>query len=203
MEKWHTRKSLLLRASDPDNHNAFEEFTEYYQDFIHIVITKLGVSASDSKDLEQDILLKLWKDLAKFDIEHERSNFKGWLSTVIRNEVYQFFRRNRKHTEKLDHIDDADSFIDLSKETSENQLQSMIEEEWKAYVISIALEHIKPFFSGNAMTIFSMTLDGKSVSEISGELEIKENTVYMLRSRVKARFQKEISNIRERLEFPE
>ena len=88
MEKWNTRKSLLLRASDPDNHNAFEEFTDYYQDFIHIVIMKLGVSPTDCKDLEQEILVKLWRNLAKFDSEREKANFKGWLSTVIRNEVY-------------------------------------------------------------------------------------------------------------------
>ena len=52
------------------------------------------------------------------------------------------------------------------------------------------------------MEIFSLTLDGLSVKEIADKLGVKENTVYMLRSRVKARFQKEVKNIRQLLEFP-
>jgi RNA polymerase sigma factor (sigma-70 family) len=201
-EKWNTRKSLLLRASDQDDHQAFEEFAFYYEDFICIVIMKLGVSAEDYKDLQQNLLLKLWKGLSKFDAEHDRSNFRGWLGTVIRNDVYKFFRK-KKITPSGSADSEAFNFDLFNEDDDKNEFQEIVENEWKSYVITIAIEHIKPFFSGNAMEIFSLTLDGLSVSEISENLDVKETTVYMLRSRVKARFQKEIQNIRNLLEFPQ
>ena len=96
MEDWNTRKSLLVRASDPEDHKAFEEFVYYYKSFISMVFAKLGVNKSQSGDLLQDLLLKLWKDIGKFDSDRENSNFRGWLSVVIRHEVYRFFKKNKK-----------------------------------------------------------------------------------------------------------
>ncbi|MCH2204360.1 MAG: sigma-70 family RNA polymerase sigma factor [Lentisphaerales bacterium] len=202
-ERWNTRKSLLLRAADQNDHKAFEEFAVYYEDFIRIIIMKLGVSTEDYKDLQQNILLKLWKSLSKFDMEHENASFRGWLGTVIRNDVYKFFNSKKRTQEAIVTAEGLSISIDsLGEDSNDNEFQKLIESEWKAYVITIAIEHIKPYFSGNAMEIFSLTLDGLSVKEIADKLGVKENTVYMLRSRVKARFQKEVKNIRQLLEFP-
>jgi len=41
VEDWNTRKSLLLRASNPNDHEAFEEFVYYYKNFINMVFSKL------------------------------------------------------------------------------------------------------------------------------------------------------------------
>lgn len=203
-EQWNTRKSLLLRAADQNDHKAFEEFAVYYEDFIRIIIMKLGVSAEDYKDLQQNTLLKLWQSLSKFDFKHEKVSFRGWLGTIIRNDVYKFFNKKKRSQDTVANESSLSLNIDdLNSSSTENEFQQIIEEEWKAYVITIAIEHIKPYFSGNAMEIFSLTLDGLSVQEIADKLGVKENTVYMLRSRVKARFQQEVKNIRQLLEFPQ
>jgi RNA polymerase sigma factor (sigma-70 family) len=202
-EQWNTRKSLLLRAADQSDHQAFEEFAVYYEDFIRIIIMKLGVSSEDYKDLQQNLLLKLWKSLSKFDMEHKKASFRGWLGTVIRNDVYKFFNSKKRRQDTFVTAEGLSISIDsLGEDSKDNEFQKLIESEWKAYVVTIAIEHIKPYFSGNAMEIFSLTLDGLSVKEIADKLAVKENTVYMLRSRVKARFQKEVKNIRQLLEFP-
>ena len=193
MENWNTRKSLLLRASDPDDHEAFEEFVYYYKNFIKMVFSKLGVSESHSGDLQQDLLLKLWKDIGKFDVEKPNSNFRGWLSVVIRNEVYQFFRKNKRESDALFNLP-LDS-------TNKSEVDHMIEEEWKAYVTSLAVEKMKAHFDGSAMKIFYMTLEGKDTAEIAQTLNLKENSLYVIRSRVKARFQSEIKQIRSFLEY--
>ena len=202
-EQWNTRKSLLLRAADQNDHKAFEEFTVYYEDFIRIIIMKLGVTNEDYKDLQQNILLKLWQSLSKFDFNHDKVSFRGWLGTVIRNDVYKFYNNRKRVQDNISNESTLAVNIEELNSKSENEFQQIIEEEWKAYVITIAIEHIKPYFSGNAMEIFSLTLDGLSVKDIAEKLDVKENTVYMLRSRVKARFQKEIKNIRQLLEFPQ
>ena len=193
MDNWNTRESLLLRASDPDDHEAFEEFVNYYKNFITMVFSKLGVNNSQIDDLRQDLLLKLWRDIGKFDSTRENSNFRGWLSVVIRHEVYRFFRKsNRNPSDEL-----PDNHINLSEES---EVDKMIESEWKAYVTSLAVEKVKSAFDGNALKVFYLTLEGKNAAEIAEDLEMSENSVYVLRSRVKSRFQSENRQLRMFLE---
>ena len=194
-ENWNTRKSLLLRASNPEDHSAFEEFTYYYKNFIQMVLRKLGVDSAQLNDLQQELLLKLWKDLSKFDAEHKRSNFRGWLSVIIRHEVYGFFRKRKKENELQNSI--------LTDSSEESDIDKIIEGEWKAYITTLAVEKMKSHFDGNAMQIFELLLEGKSIGEIAEELSLKENSVYVIRTRVKAKFQTEIRRIRGLLEFPE
>ena len=193
MENWNTRESLLIRASDPDDHQAFEEFVYYYKNFINMVFAKLGVQESQSGDLLQDLLLKLWKDIGKFDSKRENSNFRGWLSVVIRHEVYHVFKKKKKETDALANIPLASK--------SESEVDQLIEEEWKAYVTSLAVQKIKAHFDGNAMQIFQMTLAGKNAAEIAEKLNMGENSVYVIRSRVKSRFQSEVRQLRSYLEY--
>lgn len=194
-ENWNTRKSLLLRASNPDDHQAFEEFTYYYKSFIQMVLRKLGVDSSQLNDLQQELLLKLWKDLSKFDADRKRSNFRGWLSVLIRHEVYGFFRKRKKESELQNSI--------LSDSKAEGDVNKIIEDEWKAYITTLAVEKMKAHFDGNAMQIFELLLEGNTISDIAAKLSLKENSVYVIRTRVKAKFQSEIRRIRALLEFPE
>ena len=193
MENWNTRKSLLLRASNPDDHEAFEEFVYYYKNFINMVFAKLEVSESLIGDLRQELLLKLWRNIGKFDTERANSNFRGWLSVVIKNEVYGFFRKHKKENDAR--------FSFSEKSPDENDLDRLIETEWKTYITSLALEKMKTHFDGKAMQVFDLTLAGKETAEIASELNLTENSVYSLRTRVKARFQSEIRQIRSFLEY--
>ena len=193
--QWHTRKSLLLRASDQNDHEAFEEFTYYYKHFINMVLARMGVDQRYRNDINQELLLKLWRDLSKFDIDHERSNFRGWLSVVIRREVYRYLKKETKKSSQTDNLDD--------KDIGHDEFEKMIESEWKSYITTLAVEKVKTQSDGNAFAILEMTIEGKSVEAIAAALNIKENSVYVIRSRVKSRLQREIKTLREHLEFGE
>ena len=193
-----TRKSLILRASDPDDHNAFDEFVQYYEGFISAIIHKMGISSNDFPDLKQDLLLKLWKSLDKFSFEHENSRFRAWLRTVIRNGVYEFYRK----TSRNKNIEMTDQLETYCVSEDKNELNNLIDEEWKNHVIQLALDHIRKMFTGCAVDVFMLTLEGVPVKDIAARFDIRESTVYNLRLRVKDKFQLELKNIRELLEFP-
>ena len=69
-DEWLTRKTLLLRASDPEDHSAWDAFVNYYGRFTYYIILKMGVQASDADDLAQQIMLTLWKKIDTYDPEH-------------------------------------------------------------------------------------------------------------------------------------
>ena len=41
-----TRKTLLMRASDPDDQEAWEDFVYYYEDFLNLVFTQAAGSSN-------------------------------------------------------------------------------------------------------------------------------------------------------------
>jgi RNA polymerase sigma-70 factor (ECF subfamily) len=62
------------------------------------------------------------------------------------------------------------------------------------------MERLNASFSGKAMYVFTMTLDGKSVDDIASALELTKDSVYVLRNRVQSRFRREARQLRNNLE---
>ena len=89
-----TRKTLLMRACDQKDQQAWEEFVAYYRPFIGIILRYLYVKEHDIDDLSQTVIINLWKKLDSFDAD--RSKFRTWLSTVIRNAVTTFKIKDSK-----------------------------------------------------------------------------------------------------------
>ena len=96
-DQWITRKTLLLRAVNPDDESAWDEFIEYYGRFIYHIILKMGVNSSNSDDVAQQIVIKLWKKINTYD--SSKGNFRPWLSTVIRNSVNEHYRKENRRQE--------------------------------------------------------------------------------------------------------
>lgn len=194
-ERWKTRKSLILRARNPDDSQAWEDFVEYYERFIFHVLHRMNVSARDFDDLVQNVLVKLWRSLASY--ESGKARFRTWLGVVVRNAVYDQFSETNRQRKLLQH--ELQSLQMLEKEPA-SEIEQLIEKEWADYVTSIAMARIEKLFSEEAVKSFTMSLNGGSAKEIAKELNLSPDSVYTLKSRVKARFIKEIRAVIDELE---
>jgi len=194
IDRWITRESLLERIKDPDDANAWEDFTLCYESFIHAVVYKMNVGSNDRDDLVQNILLKVWKVMPDFDFDKNKAKFRTWLSYVIRNTVIDFYRLKKKQSAQK--LIDTPDFV----EDPNCSIESMIEKEWQIHVTKLALESISEKFTERAINAFKMHLNGESIQKISEELNIKENSSYRLVNRVKKYFILEINNLKENLE---
>lgn len=65
-EKYNTRQTLIERVRDQYNEKAWEEFVEIYEPYIYSIIRRMGISAHDSKDIHQNVLLSIWKKLPEY-----------------------------------------------------------------------------------------------------------------------------------------
>ena len=101
-EQLKTRQTLIDRARDPNNSQAWDEFTDYYKGFIRMVLMQLQAPLDDLEDLSQTILVKLWQNLSTVELGRDHAKFRTWLGTVIRNTVYthcsQAASRKRRET---------------------------------------------------------------------------------------------------------
>ena len=175
-DKWATRKTLLLNASDQDNHDAWEDFVEHYGTFIYHIIYKMGVSRQDSDDLAQIIILQLWRKL--YTYQSEKGKFRPWLSTVIRNAVSKYFNQN-----KLKEV----SFMEEIAQKG-NDIDDMIQQEWETHLTESAMKKVKLTFSETFIKVFLMSVEGIPSDEIAKTLDIAHSSVKVIKSRVKKSF---------------
>ncbi|MEJ6572784.1 MAG: sigma-70 family RNA polymerase sigma factor [Akkermansiaceae bacterium] len=192
-EQWQTRLTLVDRARDPNDSRAWDEFTDYYASFIRMVLMQLQAPRDDLEDLSQTILVKLWKNLSTVELGRDHARFRTWLSTVIRNTFYTHCSQTASRKRRETNAAVAD--------VVPPDIEHIIESEWRKHIIALVIERLNASFSGKAMDVFTMTLDGKSVDDIASALELTKDSVYVLRNRVQSRFRKEARQLRSHLEF--
>ncbi|MEI6890905.1 MAG: sigma-70 family RNA polymerase sigma factor [Pontiella sp.] len=194
----NTRYTLLQRACDLGDEQAWEEFVGHYRRFIFYILNEMGVVGGDIEDVAQHVLIALTKDLSSYD--RSRARFRTWLSTVIRNAALSHFRKQKNRQNRV-RLFGEEQRLDASFQPSE--IDKRIEQEWAAYVANLAMDQVRNVFKGQAIEVFEWGLDGLPASEIAEKTGLTISSVYTLRKRVKKRLYLEIRARVAELEPPE
>ena len=195
---YNTRQTLICRIQDRGDDAAWDEFVDIYRRYIYAIIRNMNISDADADDLVQTVLIKLMDSCAKQDMGEIR-RFRSWLSTMTRNCVIDFIRKRSAEVERFEMAakDDAMAYL---KDIRLPDIEQIAEREWGVHLANMALENVKPLFSGKAIKVFQLNLDGMEIPQIAKKMNLKENSVYRLRNRVKARLITEIEELRKELE---
>jgi RNA polymerase sigma factor (sigma-70 family) len=197
-DQYKTRATLIQRVQNQHDEASWEEFVRVYRRYIYAIIRSMNISEHDTEDILQQVLINLWNSLPKMDYE-KINRFRSWLSTVTKNCVTDFIRKRTREANRLEKAGKDDTLTYL-KAIRLPEIDNIAEREWEVHLTNLALENIEPLFSGKAVDAFRLTLKGKSVEEIAKELDLKENSVYRLKNRVKERLILEIRHLRDELE---
>jgi len=196
-DSYATRKTLIQRVQDQHDEEAWKELIGIYSRYIYSILIKMNVSENDADELHQEIMIKLWKRLPELNIQQLR--FRNYLSTVTKNTVLNFIRSRTRRIEREEKAI-ADSTISYLHAIRLPDIEQIAEKEWRIYLTHLALQHIEPLFSKNAIDVFKLSLQGLSVHEIASQKEMQLSTVNTLKSRVKSRFKTELEQLKEELE---
>lgn len=198
-DEFLTRKSLLMRACDQQDYNAWEDFIALYKKFIFHILNKMLSNTSDIDDLSQQVLIQLWKKLPEYD--HTQGKFRSWLSTVVRNIVLNHWRAKKSDNNK--NIKFQKNQEISTHGLSSSELDKMIEAEWKLYLVNTALDNLSKSFSGQAIDVFRLSLEGLSNNQISEKLDLKLDSVKVLKSRVRGKCINEIERLTQLFDMSE
>ena len=193
-----TRVSLLQQARDGRNELAWEELLGYYGPFISKVLGSMGFRGADLDDARQQVSLRLWNGLASYERDPERAKFRTWFSRLIRNTALNILRSGKRQPAGPSLDDEATSPALLLAD--DPGIEAQVEEEWQRYVVELAMDRARLVFSGHAVEVFTRSLQGDEVEAIASELNIKLNTVYILKHRMKTFLLTEISRLKRELE---
>lgn len=88
---------------DLSDEDLIKEYLNGNQEYLKILIDKYTgllynftvrfVGEDNAFDILQDVFIKVWKNLNKFNIE--KANFKTWIFTITRNTITDFLRKKK------------------------------------------------------------------------------------------------------------
>jgi len=82
----------LVRRCQEGRHDAYETLVVRYRGRIYALILNMTGNDADAWDLSQDVFLKAWKALPRFEA---RSQFFTWLYRIAHNVTYDWLRKRR------------------------------------------------------------------------------------------------------------
>lgn len=85
-----------LRARRPE---AWQRLVLLYGPVIYRWCRRSDLSAEDAADLVQEVLAAVLVNLPGFRHDRPRDSFSGWLATITRNKVREFYRRRQGRAE--------------------------------------------------------------------------------------------------------
>ena len=158
----------------------------------------MNISEYDSEDLLQQVLITLWSKLPETDLKQIK-RFRSWVAAIAKNCVIDFIRKRTREAKRLETaaLDETISYLNAIRLP---EVDSIAEKEWKLHVTNLAFKNIESLFSGHALEVFQLSLQGVETCEIATRLGLKERSVYQLKGRVKIRLIDEIERLRSELE---
>jgi len=155
-------RDYLIKMAEDDIASFDHLFMLYYPP-VKKFILGLVKNEEDSRDLVQDIFLKIWLGRAKLT---EIENFKGYLFRISKNAVFDFFRNNKS----LESLEDEKS-LPLSEEASTGEWMDARDLE---VFVEICVEQMPE----KRRLIYKMSREeGLTNGEIAEKLHISKRTV--------------------------
>lgn len=196
--QYATRVTLLHRAREGKDNLAWEELMEIYAPFVSKVLAGMGFRGADLDDARQMVFIRLWKGLRNYERDEDRAKFRTWFARLIRNTAINIIRSKKR--EPAGNSLNDDDYGQAPILSDDPVIEARVEQEWQEYIVELAMEKARAKFSGNAIEVFTMSLAGQSVEKIAETLNIKTNTVYILKHRVKTVLLNEIQQLKYNLE---
>ena len=190
-----TSPSLLLRIRDPNNTDAWNEFVEIYSPIVRRYSLQRGLQTSDVEDITQDVMATVATSIRKFDYDPRRGKFRSWLGTVTANRIKTLLARNSRRKGKLQPVQAPEPADDRYRDPDSEWVTIFSER-----IFRIACERIRAISSETAWQCFESTwIHNLSPQEVAGRLEIAVHAVYVNKSRVLKRLEKEVQHLAEDL----
>jgi RNA polymerase sigma factor (sigma-70 family) len=190
-----TRPSLLVGLRDPHNGPAWSQFVTIYSPLVYRYARRQGLQESDAADVTQDVFRAVARSIRRFDYDPQRGTFRGWLITVARSKLRDFFS---KREAIIEGSGGTGVLKMLEQQPSREDDDAFVEREHRRCLFDWAVHQIRVDFQESTWRAFWMTsVEGKNTKEVAELLGMTVGAVYIARSRVLAKLKEKIQEVEE------
>jgi RNA polymerase sigma-70 factor (ECF subfamily) len=178
-----TEDQKLIKQYLKGDEKSLELLIEKYLKMIYGFVYKNVGSVSDAEDITQEIFVKIWKNIKKFD---QNKNFKPWLFQIAKNTSIDFLRK--KKTIPFSRFEN-DKGQNILIDTLADDQPDLMNEISDKKVLNSAIK----ILSTKEQLIIKLRHDeGRSFQEIADHLKESINTV-------KSRYRRALVNMRKNI----
>lgn len=160
-------------------HNNFLSIVQEHQKLIYKICYCYCSNPDNRKDLQQEILIQLWRSFDKFD---GRVKMSTWIYRIALNTAISFYRSDYKHSKSKVNIDAE--VITLSDEASAAENDDNIQMLYKFINQLATLDK----------ALILLYMDDRKYSEIAQILGITETNVATKINRIKKSLKEQFTN---------
>jgi len=187
-----TRASLLLRIRDPQDRDAWHEFSSLYRPIVLEMARGRGLQSTDAEDLAQQVLLSIASAIERFEPDADRAQFRTWLATIARRAIINALTRHPR--DRATGGTDMRWILDQQPAPSE-ETQSL-QLDYRRQIFIAAANKIRPEFQSDTWDAFWQTaIDNQTVNEVADRLGRSRGSVYTARSRVMSRLKEVVEEL--------
>lgn len=196
-----TSRSLLAGAKLADA-VAWERLVALYAPLVASWCRRWGVPQQDIVDVLQEVFSAVSGHLARFRKEQPADTFRGWLATIARNKVRDYFERRAREpaaaggTEasmRIQQILDPSVTTDDADPSANIAVDPLFDG-----VLLAALEAIRGEFHERTWQAFwGVVVEGRAAADVAADLAMRPGTVRVSKSRVLLRLRRELGDMAE------
>jgi RNA polymerase sigma-70 factor (ECF subfamily) len=187
-----TPLSLLerLRANNAD---AWQRLMDLYQPLVRFWCRRVGLRGEDTEDVAQEVFAAVAAGLKNFRRDRPGDTFRGWLSSITRNQAVNHFRRNQGRPQAEGGSDAWWQFQNFPDPLS---AEDDAERKEISRVYRRALEQVRCQFEERTWQAFWQTaVEGHTPAALSGPLGMTPAAIRQAKSRVLRRLKQETGEL--------
>lgn len=196
-----TRRSLLERLANPEDHEGWERFYNLYSQLVYRFAIQRGLSDAEAKDVVQETFLCVNKKVKEFNYDPAIGSFRSWLLHTTQWRIAdQLKKRGPLHAAMVSEDEDASArtaIIERLADGAFEQQNDSWDRSWRASLVEMALERLKDKIGAKQFQVFELyVLKGWPVLKVAQTLGVNVGQVYLTKHRVAKMVRREVQDLK-------
>src|SRR5271168_2310582 len=168
----NTPEGALVRRAQSGDEAAFRELVEKYQSKVFSIIHGIVRQKNDVEDIAQQVFAKIYFSIKNFDF---RSSLITWVYKITVNECFDYLRKKkvRKLVYESDMSEDESRRVDNTEPAMDRAPRADTSLARRDYVVKL-MDRVS---DEEKRLLMLKAVEGYSVEELSGMLNMNENTI--------------------------
>ena len=196
-----TISSSLLVGVRSFRADSWRRLVHIYGPLVYHWCVKAGLSRQDAEDLGQEVFRAVATRIDRFERKTASDTFGGWLRTITRHKVADYWRKQSRQPNTIDSPDLLQSLSNASEAPNmllDNESPEEQREEIRSVVYHRALELIRSEFRETSWKAFWGTaVEGRATADVAADLDMTAMAVRKAKSRVLRRLREEFEGLGE------